>query len=493
MSRPNILIFMTDQQQAQVVRPEHPCRTPNVQRLADDGLAFTRAYTPTAHCCPSRATFMTGLYPSRHGVFNNVLTDTAIHETLNPGIRTFDQSLSESGYRMLFSGKWHVSAKEDPGDRAWEELNTTAVRGARHEITFDHWKERAEQEEKAMPRGPRRRGELFRNGWGPYHLYGTAAPRPESDPYNPSDLRTVQEAVSALESLQEGSAPWCLYVGTVGPHDPYVLPEKYASMYDPKTVSLPRNYRDGLEDKPTVYQRQRRFWNQLSEEEVRESIAHYWGYCTMQDDLFGIVLDALDETGQADDTLVVYLSDHGDYVGAHGLYLKGVAAFDEAYHVPLAMRWPKGITNPGRVIDEFVTLSDFAPTFLDLAEAQPVERSSGMSLVPFLKDETPRRWRDAFYSQFNGVELYYTQRVVQTKQWKYVYNGFDFDELYDLTKDPHETTNLISHQNLAGVVRAMCARMWRFAADEQDIIHNAYPTVSLAPFGPMVGFQRSTE
>ena len=118
-------------------------------------------------------------------------------------------------------------------------------------------------------------------------------------------------------------------------------------MYDPAEIELPPSYSDTLEDKPRLYQRHRRqLWDQLSEDEVRESIAHYYAYCTMEDDLFGEVLDALDATGQADNTVVIFMSDHGDYCGDHGLYLKGVPAFRGAYHVPCIVRWPDGIAEP---------------------------------------------------------------------------------------------------------------------------------------------------
>jgi arylsulfatase A-like enzyme len=489
--RPNILIFMTDQEQAQVVLPSHPCHTPNAARLASEGILFTQAYTPAAHCCPSRATFMTGLYPSRHGVYNNVKNTTAIHDGLKPGVTTFDQHLARAGYRMLFCGKWHVTNEENPADRAWEELFVTARGREPRDDRTKGWQERqsAEDEDERL----RCRGELLRKGWGPFRLYGTSMARPETDPYHPGDLRVVRHAVEALGSLGDSDRPWCLFVGTHGPHDPYIIPEHYAMMYAPEDVPLPASYYDMLTDKPRIYQRQRRLWAQLTESEVRESIAHYWGYCTMQDDLLGMVLDALDATGQADDTAVVFLSDHGDYVGSHGLYLKGVASFDEAYHVPLAIRWPAGIENGGRVVSEFVTLADFAPTFLELAGVDAPERLSGASLTPFFAARAPAQWRDAVHTQFNGVELYYSQRIVQTARWKYVYNGFDFDELYDRQNDPHEMRNLIAHGNLAGVVRAMCARMWRFAAQEQDHIHNAYPTVSLAPYGPMVAFHAADD
>ncbi len=222
---------------------------------------------------------------------------------------------------------------------------------------------------------------------------------------------------------------------------------------------------------------------------MRESIAHYWAYCTLQDELLGEVLDALDASGQAGDTLVVFMSDHGDYVGAHGLYLKGVPAFREAYHVPCIMRWPAGIRNPGRTVDAFVTLADFAPTFLELGEATQPADLSGASLLPFLRNETPDAWPDAYHTQLNGVELYYTQRAVVTRDFKYVYNGFDFDELYDLRNDPHEMVNLADRPEYQEIQHDLVRRMWRFAAREQDMIFNPYGTVALAPWGPADALQ----
>jgi len=119
---PNILIFVVDQMPYDVVAPGHPCHMPNARSLAEDGVSFSRAFTCSPHCCPSRATFMTGLYPSRHGVFNNVDTNTAFQHGLNPGVRTFSEHLKEAAYRLAYAGKWHVSNEETPADRGWQEL-----------------------------------------------------------------------------------------------------------------------------------------------------------------------------------------------------------------------------------------------------------------------------------------------------------------------------------------------------------------------------------
>jgi arylsulfatase A-like enzyme len=480
--RPNILIYMTDQEQAQVSFPEHPCQMPHTEQLARDGVLFRNCHTVAAHCCPTRARFMTGLYPSRHGVYNNVKTHTAIHKGLNEGVVTFSELIRESGYRMAYSGKWHVTNLENPSDRGWEELHVTAPGdGEIGDRGASRWKGAGA----GVPE-KRERGQVLRPGWGHYQLYGSRKMTGPKGYEDSGDHKTVRHAVDALPELATSGDPWCLFAGPTGPHDPFIVPERFAGKYDPADVQLPPSFRDRMADKPRIYQRQRQqYWDQLSEDEVRESIAHYWGYCTMMDEMFGEVLAALDATGQADNTLVIRTSDHGDYCAAHGLYCKGVGSFREAYHIPLAVRWPNGIDTAGREVSALTNVMDFAPTFLDLAGIETVpEGVAGQSLVPWLREETPENWRDTHYTQFNGVELYYTQRIVQTHTHKYVYNGFDFDELYDLEADPHEMVNLADQADYEEIKRDLVRRMWETALAEDDIITNPYATVAMAPWGP---------
>jgi len=493
-NRPNILLFMNDQQQALPTMPGHPCRTPHADRLAAEAILFGRCYTTAAHCCPSRASAMTGLYPSGHGVFNNVLTNTAIHEDLRPGVHLWSEGLREAGYQLKWSGKWHVSRNLEPGDFGWEGLLVGASGRDRHERSWEQWHEAAAQGQDRP--GERGRGELLRPGWGACRHYGTLPKAPgQAHDFTPVDHWIATTGIEGLLQAAAGREPWCVYIGPNGPHDPYIIPEKYATMYDPRTIPMPASWQDDLRDRPVIYQRQRRFWQQLSPDEQREALAHYWGYCTMQDDLLGLVLQALETTGQAANTLVIFTSDHGDYGGAHGLWMKGVPAFDEAYHIPLIMRWPAGIAAPGREVGEFVSVVDFSPTFLELAGAPALEPCHGRSLVPFMRGERPDDWRDTLCTQFNGVELYYSQRAVLTRDWKYVFNGFDWDELYDLQADPHEMHNLAPrpedpHPESDEVIRELCARLWRFSEATDDFNHNPYATVSLCPYGPMTGLDR---
>lgn len=511
--RPNILIFMPDQTQGQVVLPGHPCLTPNVDRFASQGVLFNQAYCPSPHCCPSRASFQTGLYPSEHGVFNNVDTDTAIHSNPYPGTKYFPEYLRNAGYQLDYSGKWHVARDVSPEDAGWTNSYGLKASYSGREKTDKAW---ARAKAELGETGARKPGEVFRPGWGNIDFYKTLPSR-GANIYagREKEVEPVEAGIEKLKQLAQGEHPWALMVSNAGSHDRYVVPQHFMDMYDPMTIELPSNFRDTLEDKPRIYQRMRyQYWAQMSDDEIRQSIAHYWAVTTMQDALFGLLLDALDQTGQADNTLVVYVSDHGDYAGAHGLWAKGVPSFREGYNIPCVIRWPKGIANPGRQVDAFVSTTDFAPTFLEAAGIPSSEfKMSGKSLLPWLRGETPADWRDAIFNQLNGVELYYTQRIVTTKDYKYVYNGFDYDELYDLKQDPHEMVNLAFPDvklsralvedgkgydsgsdvawpplspHLAEVRRDLLKRMWKFAQEHKDQIFNPYITVAMAPFGPGV-------
>ncbi len=480
MKRPNLLIFMTDHQRGDTVWPGHPARTPHVDRLAQAGVLFSNAYCPSPHCCPSRATFFTGLYPSRHGVWNNICNRQALSTALRAGVRLWSEDLAEAGYRLHFCGKWHVSVEEGPAQRGWSEHFVSSGAGTVHGVTWDGYRALARQPQPSV----RGEGEILRPGYGTYRLYGSA---PEDGLSH--DETAVAAALDVLNSVRADDQPWGLFVGVVGPHDPYMVPPRYLDLYDIEQVPLPPSYADELLDKPRIYRRirQTRF-GQLSEREVREGIRHYWAYCTYLDELFGRLLAALEQSGQAPDTLVVYCSDHGDYCADHGLFAKGIPAFRGAYRVPAVVRWPKGVRQPGRQVDEFVSLADFAPTFLEAAGICAERRLTGASLLPFLRNEAPRQWRDEIHTQCNGVELYYTQRSVMTAEFKYVFNGFDEDELYDLRCDAHEMRNLAHDPAYEGIKQALCRRMWRFAWREDDTAINPYITVGLAPYGPAEAF-----
>ncbi|MFW6132832.1 MAG: sulfatase-like hydrolase/transferase [Planctomycetota bacterium] len=479
--RPNILIVMTDHQRGDTVLPEHPCRTPNIQRLVDAGVTFAETHCTAPHCCPARASFFSGLYPSGHGVWNNICNAQRLSDGIGRDVRLWSGDLREAGYTLHYVGKWHVDTKTRPADHGFIEHTVGATGESFHGQSWDRVRRAAAEPE------PTERG------WG--QLLQPGYPRPlrpgfgvQPDPENHPDYRRAGEAVEALDQLAGQDDPWALYVGFIGPHDPYFAPQEFLDLYELEDVPLPASYHDEMRDKPNIYRRMReQVFAQWGPQETRDAIRHFWAYCSWLDAQFGRIMDKLDATGQADNTLVLYCSDHGDYCGEHGLFAKGIPNFKSAYHVPAVVRWPADVVNPGRRVGGLVSLCDFAPTFLELAGVAPNRPMHGRSLAPFLRDEAPADWRDALLMQCNGVENYFTQRGVRTAEWHYNYNAFDYDELYDLRNDPHETRNLAGEPQYAEQVRRMCARMWRLCEQVGDTPGNSYLTVALAPVGPVAG------
>jgi arylsulfatase A-like enzyme len=477
MGKPNILIFMTDQQRGDTVLPGSPAQMPNVEAFREEGVLFSEAHCPSPHCCPSRATFFTGLQPSEHNVWHNVDVSNAISRGLAEEVVTWSEDLKAGGYRLYFTGKWHVSAVESPANRGWEPAGDSFPERSGHR--FDWWKMYSNLNER--PDGYlRREGEIIRPGYPDYIHYGI-----HENPFG--DLDVVRAAQKRIEELSDTADPWVLYAGTLGPHDPYFVPQRFLDRYPLEQIELPVNFRDDFTHRPNLYDRTRRMFDQLSEEEHRQAIRHYLAFCSYEDWLFGELLTSLRESGQADNTLVIYLSDHGDYMGEHGLWCKGLPCFKGAYHIPCIMRWPAGISQPGRSVENFIGLDDFAPTFLELAGIETDRRFSGRSLVPFLKNEDPGGWRNAYYTQSNGNELYGIQRSVTTTHFKLVYNGFDFDELYDLRDDPDEMNNVIDRPVNAPVVKELYRKLWTFAKENDDNCINPYIMVGLAEYGPALG------
>lgn len=481
--RPNIFIFMTDQQRGATVLPDSPvkAKTPWVDRLRQQGVTFSQTYCPSPHCCPSRATLMSGLYPSRHDVWNNVEVSNALTRTLAPGVRLWSEDMHDAGYDLYWSGKWHVSAFDAPDRKGWRtqyvghHRSVDRVRTKR-EFVDQEWRTYATMTPPPDSPPP---GEIVRPGYKRYTHYGVGE--------NRNDRNIVEDGLGEIERRAEDGAgpPWCQVVSVNAPHDTYHPPQEFLDLYDLEEIELPANFDDPMEDKPALYRRTRGRFDQLSRDEHRDAIRHYLAYCSFTDDLFGRCWQALERTGQLENTIVIYLSDHGDYLGEHGLWCKGLPCFHSAYHVPLVMAGP-GIEQPGRTVDAFVSLADLAPTFCDLAKCRDESREyTGASLVPFLRGgAVPEDWRDAHFTQSNGNELYGIQRAVFTRDWHFTYNGFDFDELYDLRNDPGQTVNLAGNPEYRDVREEMYRRLWKFARDQEDDCVNQYIMVALAEFGP---------
>ena len=457
-ARPNILMIMTDQQQYATAGPAAPGRSPALERLAAEGIWFRRAYTATTPCSPARASIVTGLYPHANGMLNNCHVPYAIAREIRPECATWGNHLSAAGYRMRYVGKWHVGWRQGPADLGFDSENrqfdAAAYRrqlglsasgdanGATATPAADEW-------------GFTDAGGLF------WRHYGR-----EAGP--PAATGTAAQAAAGLEQLraltdEPDERPWFLWTNFSGPHNPYLVPEPYASLYDWRDVPLPASYYDAGEGKPAYVRRVRESWfGEITEEHTRKSIAHYWGYCTMIDHFIGKLLAFLDESGQAEHTLVVFTSDHGDMMGAHGLWFKDVYPYEETHRMPLLMRWP-GMIAPGSVCDTYARTLDLGPTYLEVAGARPLASCHGRSLLPVLTgapDAASALERRELFMEDHGNIFNFTQRQLLDGRYKFVFNAFDFDELYDLDRDPHELHNLAYDRSHRATYERLADRLW---------------------------------
>jgi len=235
----------------------------DAERLQQEGVTFTHAFTPMTHCYPARASLMTGMYPSKHGIHNNVQNDSAFQRDLNPGCETFSEKLKEDGYKLAYAGKWHVSAERDPSDFGWEELDICST-GTYGRLDSDVYLD--------LPRensSERARGEVACPGYKNRPMYGVQGKTMEDT----RDYRFLLSALHKLDEYGNGRDPWCLFVSLTGPHGPFVIPEKYANMYAPEDIELPVNFRDDMANRPAYYGRLQKKYAQLSVDEARESIA----------------------------------------------------------------------------------------------------------------------------------------------------------------------------------------------------------------------------
>lgn len=470
--RPNVLVLMVDQQRADSLGcyggfGAQVCRTPRLDRLAGQGIRYERAYTASPLCSPARASLLTGLWPTHHGMLFNSLGrpgDFRQRGRLPDDMPSLGRLFRDPGYHTSYFGKWHVGAEEDIRRLGFDEGPPSTERGApevpspRDYPLIDPVRRRWLRDPTVYSAVTTADGEAIREIWL---------------------ARRAQEWLRA-HVAQRPAEPFLCFVSTPGPHWPCVVPERYAARYDWRAVPLPGNLEDTLEGKPAahrVYRDEAGESGTLTDDEWRKCLARYYAFVTLIDDAFGEILDTLDELAVAEDTLVVYLADHGDIMGAHRLFDKGPFMYEETVRIPLIMRWPRAMP-AGRVVEPFVHTIDVLPTLLEAAGLPPprspygrqgalasgapqgaavppapsasaagetVGSLDGRSLWPLIRGETPADWPAEAYSQFHGHGAsrgLYDVRLLRTTRHKLVYYPHDIDELYDTLADPWELQNL---------------------------------------------------
>lgn len=468
MRRPNILLITSDQQHWNTIGAfNSEIKTPNLDRLVREGTAFSRAYCPNPTCTPTRASIITGMYPSQHGAWS-------LGTKLLEDRRTVGEELTDGGYRTALIGKAHFQplrgTEEYPSLEAYPKLQDLNYWRKFDEpfYGFDHV-ELARNHTNEAHVGQHYAIWMEEQGcanWRDYFLPPTGTmdktishqwPIPEKYHYN----TWIAERTNALlDRYKEQEEPFFLWSSFFDPHPDYLVPEPWDTMYDPDALTLPQAVPGEHDKNPTHFQLTQEQnpdfnpWKETglgihgyhshqrySEAEQRRNMATYYGMISMMDKYIGNILDKLDVLGLADNTLVVFTSDHGHFFGQHGLHAKGGFHYEDLIRVPMIARYP-GQIPAGRVSSSIQSLVDLAPTFLRLSGEDIPNRMTGVdqSQVWFGSSSAAR---DHALCEFRHEPTTIHQKTYVNERYKItVYYNQTYGEIFDLKEDPQELHNL---------------------------------------------------
>jgi len=425
-------------------------RTPNLDRLAAQGVTFRNSYTTNPICVPARATITTGNYSHK-------CTDSKS----NGGSIRDDQvklaaHFASCGYAAIACGKLHYVPYAPPGEprRVHGFQTVDLCEEGRIIGQFDPLGELTGLEDY--------HDYLKSVGWAGYeraHGVGNNDVHPTPSPVpaeHHEEAWVADRAIARLREHIESSPdqPFLLWASFSKPHSPYDPPRPWDAMYDPREVPLPLGgweNQESLEGCDVELKLRHKWygWDKLSRETVQVSRAHYCGMMSFQDAMIGRVLDFLDETGLADSTIVIYTADHGDLLGDFGRFFK-VNMFDASVKVPHVWRVPGLLPEDDpHVRDQFIGPHDILPTLAALTDCPLPQEVDGSDMTPILRD-AGAPGRDFFIAQTMGPPQ--QKYMVRTPQWKYVYCEIGpTEELYDVTRADYELNNLAADPQLAAV------------------------------------------
>lgn len=463
VQRPNVLWIGFDQLRHDALGSSgNPvCQTPHLDRLARQGVRFTNAYTTCCLCTPARASMLTGRYAFKHGMGTNCdLYHSLAAELPDPGM-LLHRRLEKLGYRCGLVGKWHVGTRKSAQDYGFAGLGPAGYGGIEKHPEFLRY-----LKDRGLSFGSVR-SPIFGNPNNKTLLGGEWDGPVESTPAYFVAERTI-------ELMKQGAGegrPFFINCQFWGPHPPYLPSREFLGRHDREAIRPWVNLSDDLRGKPASVARFRKeFYRTLPTDWPgwRELVGLYYDYMSMFDAQVGRLLDSLESTGLADNTIVVIEADHGDMIGSHGLFDKGFM-YQEAFRIPMIVRWPAR-TKGGSVCDELVYNMDIFPTILDaLGQADPT--LDGRSFLAVLEGRPLPAPRDAIYLEFHGIRYLYSQRALVTRDgYKYIFNAGDFDEFYDLNTDPGELSNRIADPAYRETVARLRERIKRAAAWSRDPI-----------------------
>ncbi|MCP5152538.1 MAG: sulfatase-like hydrolase/transferase [Ectothiorhodospiraceae bacterium] len=464
-SRPNILWYCTDQQRFDTIGAlgNPHVSTPTIDSLVESGVAFTRAYTQSPICTPSRASFLTGHYPSTVHVNRNG------NETFPDRPKLVPRLLADAGYDCGLIGKLHLTS-------AYRRLERRVDDGYR----FYKWSH--------APRDNWPEGHDYAD-W--VHAKGESLAELSSsfDGVPASLHQTTWAADRAIEFINEPRrGPWLLSINVYDPHPPFNPPLAYRELFDPATMPDPLFRDSDLETQARLavldFQSRARHPRELDIHDPVVPVAQepgyrpgdrgpgprdawtlkawYYAMIKLIDDQLARILQCLRDSGQLESTVVIFSTDHGESLGDHGLIEKGCRFYEGLVHVPLIVSWP-GQFRAGLRADALVELQDQAPTILELAGVSLPETMQGRSLLPILRgDAAPDHHRDFVRSEYYDAiwmsDASHGTMYFDGRHKLVVYHNHDLGELYDLREDPGEFVNLWDEPDCIGLKARLLKR-----------------------------------
>ncbi len=433
-NRPNVLWICTDQQRWDTIHGlgnEH-IRTPNLDRLCGEGVAFTHAFCQSPICTPSRAAFLTGMYPR----FLNACTNG--NESWQNEAPLVTRTLADAGYDCGLAGKLHLSAahnriepRPDDGYRVFH--------WSHH--PHDSWPEGHAYNDWLKSQGIDHTATKKRLGYIPAEYHQTKW--------------CTDRATNFIK--EERSGPWLFSLNCFDPHPPLDPPKEYLDRFDLDRLPLPEFMEEDLREEAALAEAGINFQTKarrISPEKARLDLAKYWAMIELIDDNVGRLMATLEETGQRKNTVILFTSDHGHMIGDHGLNNKGCRFYEGLVRVPLIISWP-GKFETGLRSDALVELIDITPTLLELAGLPVPGGMHGRSLLPLLEGEAdPGRHRDfvrcTFTDTLQGPESRAT--MIRDRRYKLInYHSTGLGQLFDLDSDPNEHRNLWNSAEYAAV------------------------------------------
>ena len=436
--RPNVLFLIADDLNNDLGAYGAPVRSPNIDKLAARGVKFDRAYSQYPLCSPSRSSFLTGRRPNATGVLTNPPATNPMSPHFReklPGAITLPQLFRTNGWFAARVGKlYHYGVPLTIGTGGLDDYPSWDLainpRGRDREIHDRIFSLRPGQFGATV-------SWLADEGADAEHTDGMAS----------------AEAVRLLERFKRNGESFFLAVGFYRPHTPYVAPRRYFDLYPRDRIELPKLSDDDSSRMPeAAYRSAFKEQDSMTDDQRRSAIQAYWASTTFMDAQVGHVLDALDRLGLANNTIVVFTSDHGYHLADHGLWQK-MSLFERSARVPLIIAAP-GAKARGVAARGLAELVDLYPTLADLAGLKPNGPIDGVSLAPMLQDAASTVKDAAFTQARNGY-------AVRTERWRYIEwdGGKQGAQLYDMNSDPGETTNLAADVRHAATVNGLRGRL----------------------------------